>query len=159
METKRLTANERDAMIRMCAAMAILGTEPEKLTQRFKIADLPYINRDIGMLRSVIAKIIEHLTKTIPAEQLQSWKKQVHNTTYNVGVTNFLKLQSNEKDYGIWLSFDTVYKLIAGCHDTCLMCSLDKVQRRSCPLKKALDTIPNDSQDRVDGDCQYYGLI
>ena len=159
MEKKRLSASERDSMLRLAAAMAILGTEPPKLEKRMEIADLPYYKRDTAMIRSKIFKMIENLTLTIPAEQLMSWKKQVHSSTYNVGVTNPLKDLNNDKDYGIWLSYATVYDLIAGCHNTCLMCDLDKAQRRACPLKKAIDSIPNDTPDKPDGDCPYYGVV
>jgi len=159
METKRLSASERDAMLRLAAATAIIGTEPDKLAKRLEIADLPYIKRDIGMIRSKIQKILGELTKTIPENQLQSFKKMLHTATYSVGVQNPLKEFNNDKDYYIWLSYATVYELVAGCHNTCLMCDLDKQGRKSCPLRKTLDTIPNDTPDRPDGDCPYYGVV
>lgn len=40
--------------------------------------------------------------------------------------------------------------------DVKAMCNLDKGQRRACALKKALDAVPNDIPDKMDGDCPYY---
>jgi hypothetical protein len=159
MQKKRLSASERDAMLRISAAAAIIGTEPDKLAQRMEGADLPFAKRDMGLVRSKIFKLLEALVLTIPDDQLLSFKKQIHNSTYNVGVRNPLQDKDNDKDYGIWLPYSTVYTLLAGCHDRCMMCDMDKGQRRGCKLKKAIDSIPNDTPDRQDGDCPYYTVI
>jgi hypothetical protein len=33
------------------------------------------------------------------------------------------------------------------------------VGRKQCALRKALHTIPNDSEERSDGDCPYFELM
>jgi len=45
METKRMTAGERDTMLRIVTALNILVEEPEKLKERMK--NVPYYNRDV----------------------------------------------------------------------------------------------------------------
>ena len=151
---KRMSATERDALLRMNVALEILATEPGNLTQR--LAEIPYAKRDIALMRTKIYKLIEKLTETIPDDQMPHWVKQLEKTQYYVGVRNPADKNRIEKDYGLWLTFDTLYKLIAGCKDKCLMCMLDKAQRKACPLKKAIDAVPNDVPEKEDGDCPYY---
>ena len=79
--------------------------------------------------------------------------------SYTIGVKKPGPSTLDEKNYGMWIPYEVLNALLAGCHDHCLMCPMDKAQRRSCELRKALTIIPNDSQERSDGDCPYYGLI
>ena len=158
MEKKRLTASERDAVLRLCAAMAILGSEPDKIKQR--LSDMPFAKRDVGLIRKNISKMIEHIVLSVPVSQLNSLKRDIHNTTYSVSPRKLSATDTaNEKNAFMSLSHDTIYTLIEGCHDKCLMCSLDKGQRRGCSLKKALDSVPNNIPDKEDGDCPYYGAV
>lgn len=158
MDKKRVTASERDAILRLCAAMAIIGVEPEHLKQR--LADMPYSNRDIGLMRKSISKIIKHLMQSIPESQVNSIRRDIHNTTYTISIAKTTATETqNEKNAIMSLSYDTIYTLIEGCHDKCLMCDLDSGQRRACKLKKALDNVPNNISDKDNGDCPYYGVI
>lgn len=158
MEKKRLTASERDAVLRLCAAMAILGSEPDKIKQR--LSDMPFAKRDVGLIRKNISKMIEHIVLSVPVSQLNSLKRDIHNTTYSVSPRKLSATDTaNEKNAFMSLSYDTIYTLLEGVHDKCLMCDLDKGQRRACKLRKAIDSIPNDTPDREDGDCHYYGIL
>lgn len=156
--TRRMTATEKEAMMRLNVALEILDSEPAKL--RARLAEVPYSARDLGLLKGTIHRLMEKLTKTIPSDQLPMWIRTLETACYTVGnrrpATGMLR---DEKSYGIWVSFETMHILFDGLHDRCLMCALDGAQRRMCPLKKALDTIPNDAPRRDDGDCQYYTLI
>lgn len=155
---KRMTATEKEAMLRLNVALEILDAEPVKLRDRLKLA--PYSARDLGLLKGTIHRLMEKLTHTIPEEQMRMWIRTLETASYTVGnrrpATGMLR---DEKGYGLWVSFDTMHALLDGLHDRCLMCSLDGAERRACPLKKALDTIPNDAPGRSDGDCPYYTLI
>ena len=154
---KRLTASERDAMLRMNVALEILDIETEKLKGRLK--DIPYAARDIGQMKHTIVKLIKALNDTIPDDQLMHWMRMLKNATYNVGVRDLNAKNSHEGEYGYWLSVKTINTLLDGLHDKCMVCDLDKAQRRACPLRKAIDSIPNDTPDRDDGDCHYYGVL
>lgn len=157
-EKKRLTSSERDAVLRLCAAMAIIQTEPDKLTHR--LSGMKFLKRDIGLMRKTIQFIVGNAIQSVPDNQLRSIKNDIHNTTYTVAVNKITATDThNEKNAVMTLSYDTIYTLISGCHDKCLMCALDKGQRRACKLKKALDSIPNNIPDVEDGDCPYYGIV
>jgi len=151
-ETKRMSASERETMLRVVTALNILITEPEQLKSRMK--DVPYYSRDVGMLRKKALTMIEKMTDTIPKEQMWQWYREVKSVSYTVGVSGVTS-RNNEK-YGVWLPNNVINALLEGCKEQCLMCNLDKGQRRACALKKALDAVPNDVPDKMDGDCPYY---
>lgn len=154
-QTKRMSASERDTMLRIVTALNILITEPEKLKGRMK--DVPYFNRDVGMMKQRALAIIDKMTDTIPQEQMWQWYREIKTVTYVVGVPG--ASQHNNDKFGVWLPNNLINALMDGCKEQCLMCNLDKAQRRACRLKKTLDAIPNNVQDKMDGDCPYYAQI
>ena len=154
---KRMTASERDAMLRMNIVLEILDTETAKLEERLK--GIPYAKRDIGMMKQKIYKLIGQLTDTIPDDQMFHWLRMLKTATYYVGARNPVKEAHNKSEYGYWLSVKTIEALLDGLHDKCMVCDLDRSQRRACPLRKAIDSIPNDTPERDDGDCPYYTIL
>ncbi|MBQ3424413.1 MAG: hypothetical protein IJH38_04355 [Clostridia bacterium] len=156
-QTKRLTASEREALLRMNMAADILMRDIHELDQRAKL--VPYARRDLAMLAAVAKRLLTGFRDTIPEEQLRTYLNALSAASYVVGIKRPGAPTRNEKDYGMWLPYEVLNALLAGCHDHCMMCDLDKAGRRACPLKKALDIIPNDSEDRPDGDCPYYTLL
>ena len=138
-------------------ALEILNTEPEKLAVRARM--VPYARRDLAMMAVRIRKLLSQFLHTIPDDQKMSYVRSLDTASYVVGARRPAGDIQDWKNYGTWLPFDVLNMLLAGCHDHCLMCPMDKAQRRACPLRKALETIPNDTEDREDGDCPFYGLI
>ena len=67
METKRLTATERESLVRMNVALEILSVEPEILAQRS--AMIPGAKRDLAMMRTKIGNLMGKYVLTIPPEQ------------------------------------------------------------------------------------------
>ena len=157
METKRLTASEREALLRLNVAMEILILDIGALAERAKL--IPYAKRDMAMMARKAEKLLGAFAKTIPDKQLMSYRRSLELVSYVVGVKKPGAQVRDEKNYGLWLPWEVLNALLAGCHDHCMMCAMDKAQRRACPLMKALDTIPNDSAEREDGDCPYYTLL
>ncbi len=157
-ETKRLTASEREALLRLDVAMEIMILDAkETLAERAKL--VPYARRDLAMLSAVARRLLEGFSETIPPEQKQTYLNAINMVSYTIGVKKPGPSSLDEKNYGTWIPWEVLNALLAGCHDHCLMCPMDKAQRRACGLRKALATIPNDSEERRDGDCPYYGLI
>lgn len=156
-ETKRLTASEREALLRMNVAMEILLLDIHQLDGRAKM--VPWARRDLAMLSAVARRLLEGFSATIPPDQTQSYLNALSMVSYTVGVKKPGAMTRDEKNYGIWLPWEVINAMLVGCHDHCLMCPMDKAQRRACELRKALTTIPNDTEERSDGDCPYYGLI
>jgi hypothetical protein len=156
-ETKRLTASERESLLRMYVAYEILHTEPGKIAARARM--IPYARRDLAMMTSRINKLMTQFLHTIPADQQVSFVRSLETASYVVGARRPAGDIQDLKNYGTWLPFDVLNTLLDGCHDHCLMCHEDLAQRRACKLRKALETIPNDTEERSDGDCPFYGLI
>lgn len=156
-ERKRMTATERDQIIHLTVASDIMESIHQSLRDR--AAMVPRGRSRIGIARWAIQSLMADILDTIPTDQLQALKRNMAMNTFTVGVKRPPGQRMQEKDYGIWISFQELIELLEGCHDHCMMCAMDKAQRRACPLRKALDVIPNDVKDRDDGDCPYYGVI
>lgn len=157
-DKRRLTASERESLLRLNVALEILTMEREGL--RTRAAMIPGAKRDMAMMAARILKLMKDFAATIPDDQLLTYKRSLEMASYTVGI----KRPGNgerrdEKNYGLWLPFEIINALLVGCHDHCMMCPADKAQRRACRLRKALETIPNDAPTREDGDCPFYTLM
>ena len=157
METKRLTASEREALLRLNVAMEIIILDLKCLDQRSKL--VPYARRDLAMMARRAEKLLRGFAATIPEAQLMTYRRALEMVSYVVGVKRPGQAVRDEKNFGMWLPYEIINALLAGCHDHCLMCPADKAERRACGLRKALETIPNDAEDREDGDCPFYTLL
>lgn len=155
--TKRLTASEREGMIQMIVADDILSHTPEFLAARAKL--VPGAKRDIAMMRAKIQKLNQKFIETIPDDQKMTYLRSLQMRSYMIGCKGPATPKQNTKDFGMWLSFDTINALVSGIRDHCMMCNLDRTGRKSCTLRKTLDAIPNDTQIRDDGDCPYFTMF
>lgn len=111
------------------------------------------------MMSKRITKIIEAVPETIPDNQLKTYLNNLKMVSYTIGVKSPGKMGRDERNYGMWIPWEVLNALLAGCHDHCLICHEDRAERRACPLRKALETIPSDTGEREDGDCPFYTLI
>ena len=157
-QTKRMTASEREALVRLNVAFEIMALDVlEPLRVRLKL--IPGARRDLAMMSKRITKIIEAVPATIPDAQLRTYLNALKMVSYTISVNAPGKLERDEKKYGMWIPFEVLNALLDGCHDHCLMCPEDKAHRKACPLRRALEIIPNDAEDREDGDCPFYTLL
>ena len=157
MNKLRLTASDRESLIRLNIAYEILEAEGEQLSRRFKL-----INggpRDLGMLKAKIHALMERVIDTIPDDQMMTYIRSLKMATYTIGIRRPGSLGRDEKNFGMWLSYEVINALLSGCHDHCMMCPGDLAERRACKLRKALETIPNDAPERGDGDCPFYTIM
>ena len=157
MSTKRLTASERESLLRLNVAMEIMILDLKQLEQRAKL--VPYARRDMAMMAAVANRLLRGFAATIPVEQAMTYRRALEMVSYTIGVKKPGPSSRDEKNYGMWIPYEVLNALLDGCHDHCLMCGLDLAQRRACQLRKALTIIPNDSRERSDGDCPYYTLM
>ncbi len=157
MDKIRMTASDREALIRLNIAYEILETEGEHLDRRFRAIEGG--RRDLGMLKAKINKLMERVIDTIPDDQLKTYINSLKMASYTVGIKKPGNMGRDEKNYGMWLSYDVINALLCGCHDHCMMCPSDKSARMSCKLRKALTSIPNDAPERSDGDCPFYTIM
>ena len=157
-DANRLKASEREALMRLNVAFEIMALDVvAPLAERMRM--IPGARRDLAMMARRITKIIEAVPDTIPNEQLRTYINNLKMVSYTIGVKPSGKLGRDEKNYGMWIPYEVLNALLSGCHDHCLMCPADKAQRRACRLRRALETIPNDTTDREDGDCPFYTLL
>lgn len=143
--------------MRLDVAVDILLVEPKQLARR--VALVPYGKRDVAMLAAVTRRLISAISQTVPSDQYATYMRNLDAASYVVGVKRPGATTRDETNFGLWLSWSVLNALLGGCHETCMMCTLDTQTRRACPLRKALDTIPNEMADRDNGDCPYYTVI
>jgi len=155
--TKRLTASEREALVRMSVALEILWEAPAALRARSKL--VKNATRDLAMMRSVIFKLMGKFAATIPEDQQRSYRITLDNMSYTVGMKRPAKQTRDEKNYGMWIPYEILRALLAGCEDHCLMCPDDVAKRRACKLRRAMEAIPNDAPPRDDGECPFYTVM
>lgn len=157
-EKKRLTATEREALMRINLALSLILTEEGNLRNRNKL-----IRRGgtyLGAARGLMARYVDEFYRTVPVEQLKSVYRAVKDTTYTVGVRcPATRDKKRDKEYGVVVPIGALNALFAACGDHCLMCMGNREEQGKCPLRKALDAIPNDVSDRNDGRCPYQGVL
>lgn len=153
MDTKRLTATEKEALVRLNVALEVLTKEPQYLRERAAL--IPGAKRDLAMIAKRIEGLMEQFALTIPSEQARTYLNALGMASYVIGVRRPGDHGRDDKNYGMWLPNEVINALVDGCRDKCLMCSGDTEARRRCALRKALDMVPNDVPHDVD-DCPYY---
>lgn len=154
---KRLTGSEREALVNVNVALDLLMKSQDELKARAKT--VPGGNRYIAMVIAKLTKLLGYFAATVPHEQLKTYLNNLNMASITVGVKNPANLGRRTGDeYGMWLSYEAIEQIINGCHDHCLMCALDRGERKRCKLKKAMDSIPNDLSPRED-DCPYFGEV
>ena len=157
MNTKRLTATERETLLRLNVCGEILHTAPVTLRERSGM--VKYLRRDLALARALINKALDQLLDTIPTEQLLSYRNTLRMSSFTVGARRPGGPHANDSEYGTWDAFEQLNTLLDACHDHCMMCDLSSGERRKCPLKKALDVIPHDCPERPTADCPYFTII
>lgn len=157
-DRKRVTASEREALMRINLAMSFLMDEPVHLKNRSKMVKNGAFL--LGSARSALERYMDGAYRTIPAEQLMTIRRSIMETAYRVGIKCSATANANrDKEWGVVVPNETINLLFDACSDHCLMCGLDTEGQKKCKLRKALDAIPNDSVDEPDGACQYRKMI
>ena len=157
-ERKRLTASERESILRINLALSI--TEGHRENLRRRTALIPRGSWYLGVAKGMLAKYLEGCYRTIPPEQLLILKRSMREMTCHVGIRCPATMNANiEKDYGVIVPLGVINTLFSACQDHCLTCMKTGEEQARCELKKALDVVPNDAKDRDDGKCPYGALL
>lgn len=156
-ETKRLTASERESLMRLAVMVSIAHEVPQHLEQRCRL--VPGAKRDLAMIRAKSDALLRRFAESIPEEQRAVLDRNIAMCSYHVGAKRPGGSWRDEENFGLWLPFGVIAVLVQGLHDKCALCSLDRAQRRACALRKVLDIIPNDIKERSDDDCPYFTVI
>ena len=155
--TKKVTAAERDALIRLNIAWLILSKEPEWLKERSRL--VPFAARDLGMIKARIRKLLDAFEATVPDEQLKTYSNNLAMASYKIGVRRPGGEPRDDDNYGLWLSNRTIDGFQAMAHELCSMCVKNAAEQRVCFLRKTLDAVPNDALEHEGDGCPYYAGI
>lgn len=150
-DRKRLHANERDALLHLCAALQGFASA-SALDKR--IASIKGVKSMVNGAKGMLGKAIAEIYDTMPLEQLLSFRRQLKGLRYSISIQNV-----GGKDYsndGVWVSLDALDALAAGTRDHYMMCMKNTVEQRKCPLAKALDELPCINADENASGCRYF---
>lgn len=157
-DRRRVTATERESLMRTNLALNFLLQEPSNLERR--TAMIEHGADWLDAARDALERYMEAVYRTIPAEQLMTIHRSLLETSYTVGIKCSATANVNrDKEYGVIVPLETLNALFAACEDHCLTCMNGTEEQRRCDLRKALDMMPNDSEDRQDDGCPYRALM
>lgn len=155
----RMSSHERYQLMALGVAHQILANAGKDTEKRLRM--IPYGWRDLKLVTAVLDKLLTKIIKTMPQNQVRAYAHSLHDSSYTLGVkcsaVNNEKLRSDE--YAVYVSLTSLYSLCGAAREKCMMCGLDKAGQAKCPLRKALDEIPNTAPDQSDGGCPYYSVI
>lgn len=155
MDRTRINGFEKEALMRMAVAEQIIVKELSAIEKRAK--SVPGCWRDIRLVQTKLDHIMEELLRTVPLEQLLIVQRAMHDASYEIGCRGPVGRNADRfrRENGIWLSYEVINMLFSGARDKCLTCMETMEGQKKCPLRKALDVIPSDVEDRDDGGCPY----
>lgn len=156
--TRRLTADEREALTRISLAVEFLKVESKFLERRSKM-----IRRGawyLAVAKGLMDRYLKDVYRTVPREQLVVIQRSFKETTVEVGIKcNATRKVNLDKEFGLVIPMYAANKLMEAARDRCLMCGLNTEEQRKCELRKAIDMIPNNIEDREDGGCPYHWAV
>ena len=157
-EMKRITATEREALMRINLALSILMNHRDEMAKR--TAMIPRGAFYWASAQKMLEKYTEGCYRTIPAEQLMVLRRSIQEMTCHVGVRCPATMRvAKDTDWGVIVPLRVINTLFSACTDHCVTCLKTGEDQRRCELKKALDAVPNDAEDRKDGLCPYGAML
>ena len=151
-DRKRLCANERLALLHLCAALQAFASA-DALSGR--IASIKGAKSMFNGSKGMLGKVLTEIYDTMPVEQLISFRRNLKGLRYSISIQNVGG--KAYKDDGFWLSLDALDALCEGVKDHCLMCTKNTAEQRKCTLAKALDELPCINADEEANGCRYFG--
>lgn len=157
-ERVRLKGYELNALMRYNIALCILRDQ-EGFDKR--LAMLKNGKKFLRSAAGMLDAMIDSVYRTVPKEQLMTIKRQIMDTTYTIGV-KCKATQSDDKyleNYGAVVPYAVLDEIFAACKDHCITCIATPAEAKGCALRKALDVVPNDAEDKDDGSCPYRDVL
>lgn len=120
----------------------------DKLEKRLK--SIPNGWRDARMIQSVLGRLIDRLTDTIPPEQRIAILTNLTKQEIRIGATSV----ASAKDFTL-VPLESAYVLVDAAMDSvCDFCSKTVMEARKCELRKALDAFTTLDREEIQG-CRY----
>lgn len=109
---RRMTGTERDEIMRLAVVDTILLGTKEKLKAR---AGMVVRGRArLGLAAWAVDSLLEDLMGTIPANQLLALRNNLRMNAFTIGAKRPGGGRA-DNEYGIWISFNELNALLAGC--------------------------------------------
>ena len=160
METKRMSATEKEWLVRLGIVDKIISADEPLVTKR--IAMVPHGRLLISGASGLIKRFIRDVEKTLNDSDRKVLGRSFMDSTYTIGIRCVATKQNETKrndEYGIVVPINAIHALLDARKDHCLTCIGTREEARKCPLKKAMDTLPNDCEDKDDGSCPYRDVL
>lgn len=154
MDTKRIRGTESEGFKRLHVASDLLDGLKETFRERAGMVKNG--RRDLATAFTLVNKVFMAMLETVPIEQLVTMQRNIASASYAVGVRR--PGTTNDKEYGMWVSWETINQLLEAARDRCLTCDLDTQGQRQCALAKALDTLPTEKDEGASG-CGWFGRL
>lgn len=152
---RRIRGTESEGFKKLHVAADIL--DGLKVTLHERLGMVQYGRRDMALAAAMANRAFTGMLGTVPLSQLQTMQRNVRHAVYAVGTKRPGGI-TNEADWGIWVSWDTLNMLIESAKEKCLVCDLPVDKQRQCPLAKALETLPAEKDENAPG-CGWYGRL
>lgn len=143
MEVRKLRVRgaESEGFKRLHVASDILGEAITTFHDRSGL--IQYGRRDLALASKLVDRVFVRMLETVPQEQGPTLIHNSDNATYSIGVRRYDRIR-NDKDFGTWISWETLGILLDSVKEKCLLCDLNPQEQRQCPVAKALDTLAVD---------------
>ena len=146
---ERIKGNENQGLKWLFAFDSCLKLDClDKLEKRLK--SMPNGWRDARMIQTVLGRLIDNLSETIPPEQRISILKNLMNQEIRIGTSAVASVP----DFTL-VPLKSAYILSQAAMDNqCLFCAKSVMDARKCELRKALDAFTTIDREEIDG-CRY----
>ena len=139
-DKKRLTASEIDSLYKLAAIISIYK---DIYGLQKRISAIPSAKKCLAGSKGMVKKLFEDVLETIPVEQLLTIDRNMDALRYCIGIKNITSTGlSEDREYGRWLSYESLGNITAGLKDHCMLCNKDTIAQRQCPIRKELDELP-----------------
>lgn len=157
MDKLRVTGWEKDMLVRLSVCYEILIHDVGDGVKK-RVSLIPGGWRDLRLCQEKLRRLVDSIYRTIPQEQLYSLSRTLKDASYSVGVRGPVgrNRQKVLDEQGIFVAYGDINHLFEAAREgKCLTCVCDREGQARCELRKTLDHIPSDIEDREDGGCPY----
>lgn len=154
-ERKRMTADERDALMHLAALKTLTPVTYVSLEKRAK--NIKLAKARLGLLAWLSEWLVNVFMASIPDDQIESMKRNLEGCTFQIGARKVVK-NGDADEWGLWVSNDDLNALMEAAENKCLTCDLHDSRERSCKLRAALDRLGADGQHDAGKGCEYRWL-
>ena len=155
---KRLNQRQQAALMDVAGLMSLIHSESlAELEPLLKL--VPGGKRDLGMLKTKVAKLFDNLLLVTPTDTLYSMRNSLKMIRCRIGVPLIGNERANA-EMGWVVSFDDLTTLTNACYDKCMLCDRTGGEISKCKLRKTFQHLPSpDEPEPMGTGCGYRRII